>query len=270
MIKIVIFTMVKNEDDVIREWIEYHGNLFGYNNLYIIDNCSNDNTYEICKEYLSKGIFLKQEDDYQKKGDYTTYYSKNSNCDIFIPLDIDEFIIFLNKDNNTVSKNNIISYLEHLYQLNVGIFKMNYLSPLKTNNDEGLKKFSHCFVSNHFSGEVKDYGKTFIVNKNVDKNFQFDHGNHVPVSNYIYCDLMIIHYHFRSHNQVLKKTYANVSGLGYHLDVEILKKLSEKNACGKHHIDRMITIMENPNCNFDPEFHNNISNDWISLKEIFD
>ena len=81
---------------------------------------------------------------------------------------------------------------------------------------------------------------------------------------------MIVHYHFRSHNQVLKKIYANVSGLGYQLDVEILKNLSRKNACGKHHIDRMIDIMENPNCNFDPELHNNICNDWISLKGILD
>ena len=44
--------MVKDEDDIIREWIEYCGNLFSYENLYIIDNYSTNNTYEICKEYL--------------------------------------------------------------------------------------------------------------------------------------------------------------------------------------------------------------------------
>lgn len=270
MVKIVIFTMVKNEDDIIREWIEYHGKIFGYNNLYIIDNNSDDNTFEICKEYTGKGLFLKQEDDYLKKGEYTTCYSKNTNCDIFIPLDIDEFLVYYNKDNNTVSKNNIVSYLENLLQSNVGIFKMNYLYPLKTNNDEGLQKFTHCILSNHFKDDVKDYGKTFIINKNVNNNFEFDHGNHVPVTNYIYSNLQLIHYQTRSHSQLLKKTFANVIGLGYNLELNELKKLSMNNACGKHHVDRMIYIMENPNCSLDPEYHSNIPNDWISLKEIFE
>lgn len=270
MVKIVIFTMVKNEDDIVREWIEYHGKIFGYNNLFIIDNYSTDNTYEICKEYVSKGIFLKQEDDYQKKGEKTTFYSKNTSCDIFIPLDIDEFIIYYNKDDKMVSKNNIVSYLESLLHSNNGVYKMNYIWPLKTNNDHSLKKFTHSIVSRHFKDNSEIYGKTFIINKNVSNYFEFDHGNHVPVSNYLCSDLHLIHYHVRSHNQVLKKTHANVTGLGYPLDIELLKKLSNNSACGIHHIDRMINIMENPDCNFDPELYNEISDEWVSLKGIFD
>ena len=44
--KIKLFTMVKNEDDIVEHWIQYHGELFGYNNLYVVDNESNDGTYE--------------------------------------------------------------------------------------------------------------------------------------------------------------------------------------------------------------------------------
>ena len=35
--KIKLFTMVKNEDDIVEQWIQYHGKLFGYNNLSIVD-----------------------------------------------------------------------------------------------------------------------------------------------------------------------------------------------------------------------------------------
>ena len=45
-----LFTMVKDEDDIIDIWIKYHGWLFGYNNLYIVDNFSTDNTYNIIKK----------------------------------------------------------------------------------------------------------------------------------------------------------------------------------------------------------------------------
>ena len=49
MVKIIIATIVKNEDDIVRQWIEYYGTIFGYDKLYIIDNLSTDNTYNICK-----------------------------------------------------------------------------------------------------------------------------------------------------------------------------------------------------------------------------
>ena len=48
---IKLFTMVKNESDIIEHWIKYHGKLFGYDNLYIIDNKSDDGTWEIIQDY---------------------------------------------------------------------------------------------------------------------------------------------------------------------------------------------------------------------------
>ena len=45
-----VFTMVKGEDDIVKDWVLYHGNLFGYKNLYVIDNLSRDGTYEILVE----------------------------------------------------------------------------------------------------------------------------------------------------------------------------------------------------------------------------
>ena len=44
--QIKLFTMVKNEVDIVVDWVFYHGFIFGYSNLYIIDNYSEDGTYE--------------------------------------------------------------------------------------------------------------------------------------------------------------------------------------------------------------------------------
>ena len=58
---IKLFTMVKNENDIIEYWIKYHGKLFGYSNLYIVDNMSNDGTYEIIEFYQNYGVNLFRE-----------------------------------------------------------------------------------------------------------------------------------------------------------------------------------------------------------------
>jgi len=268
MVKFTICTMVKNEDDIIKEWIEYYGNIFGFNNLYIIDNYSTDNTYNICEEYLSKGINLIRKIDYGKKGEYMTYYLNNTDCDIFIPLDIDEFMCYYDKKNNTVNKNNIITYLESLLDLEDSIFKMNYINPINTTDEDGLQKFTH--------GEILDYNsvaKTFVIKKNLNKKFVFDHGNHVNTKNYILTDLFLIHYHQRSHEQVYKKCEANVTGFGYSLDLNSLKELSmrkKEGFSGQHRVNQMIYIKENPDDDLSPPINTNISDNWIYIKDIFE
>ena len=256
--------MVKNEDDIIKDWIEYHGNIFGFNNLYIVDNCSTDNTYEICKEYISKGIFLTREFDYKKKGLLTTEYSKNLKCDFFIPLDIDEFICFYDKKNNRINNNDIIKYLESIVNVDYGVYKMKYLIPFKTNNSNGLTKFTHAVIQDN-----KENGKTFINCKKVGSAFSFDHGNYVPSNTYISSNLFLIHYHCRSHEQFFKKIISNVTGLGYPLDIGSLKALVEKNVCGVHHVYKMIEILENTDYNFDPKIAEKIKDDWIYIGNIY-
>ena len=48
---IKLFTMVKDEVDIVEDWLKYHGSIFGYQNLYVIDNFSTDGTYEILLKY---------------------------------------------------------------------------------------------------------------------------------------------------------------------------------------------------------------------------
>lgn len=241
--KIIIATMVKNEDDIVREWIEYHGFIFGFENLYIIDNESTDNTYKICEEYIIKGLHLEQKPDYLLKGEYMTHYKNTIPCDFFIPIDIDEFIVYYK--SNKVSYENILAYLDGL-KMNSNLFKMNYINPIKTIDIDSLKKFTHGVYTDY-----KELAKTFFKNTGNYKSHQIDHGNHMQTHNYILSDLCLLHFHRRSDIQHKKKVIANVLGLGYTTDINELKKLPST-IMGYHHVQMYINMIEHPEISNEP------------------
>lgn len=264
--KVVVATMVKNEDDIVKEWLEYHGSLFGFENLYVIDNLSTDNTFKICEEYVSKGIHLERKGDYLKKGEYMTNYKNKIPCDFFIPLDIDEFIVYYNKEENNISHGNIVSYLKELQSNNSSnvMFKMNYILPIRTNTETTLKRFSHGYVSDY-----KDAAKTFFQNTENYKTLSIDHGNHMWCKNWILSDLHLIHFHKRSDEQHKKKIVANITGLGYKMDLEELKK-KRKDCDGIHHVKMAIYMLENPESSNDPAIVTDILNNSILLQNFTD
>jgi hypothetical protein len=94
MVVVKIFCMQKDEDDILEDWIIYHAHLFGYDNIYIVDNESGPKSKEILQRYQLKGVHVSEQPDYRLKGDYLCQLIKeNKNaCDYAIPLDIDEFI----------------------------------------------------------------------------------------------------------------------------------------------------------------------------------
>ena len=98
-----IFTMVKGEVDIVSDWVLYHGTIFGFANLYIIDNLSQDGTWEELKSLKNKyNINICRLPDYTKKGDYMTMLMK-SFCvkgELAFPIDIDEFIVCYDKQTN--------------------------------------------------------------------------------------------------------------------------------------------------------------------------
>jgi hypothetical protein len=99
MVKIKIFCMQKDEDDILEDWIRYHSYLFGIDNLYIVDNYSGQFSLEILRKYEKRGLYWIQKPDYSKKGDYLYELMKQFDCDLAIPLDIDEFIAFVDEKN---------------------------------------------------------------------------------------------------------------------------------------------------------------------------
>lgn len=91
-----VFTLTKNEYDLIEDFLIYYGSIFGYSNIVIIDNGSTmqqvHNVYEIYKRY---GVTVYH--DHRSMNDMsqimTEYICKHkSECEYVLPLDTDEFI----------------------------------------------------------------------------------------------------------------------------------------------------------------------------------
>jgi hypothetical protein len=263
-----IFTIVKDENDIISEWITYHGYLFGYENLHIIDNMSTDGTYEKMVDFKNtKGINIYRKDDYSKKGYYMTkliekYCLEN---EFAFPIDIDEFVVYFDKTNNSIStnKDKILNYLNSLPKNNK-IFKMNFIfTNNHIDNNFGFQDaFNECLYGSYT--DFKEIAKTF-VNSSLFKNETIDHGNHYCTNDYILTDLCLVHYHFRNLEQFKKKVYNNVSGFKYPTDLNGLKSLDPRcNGC--HHVNNLISILENTyNVPYSPHIEGN--ND-VSLKEL--
>lgn len=244
--------MVKDEVDIIEYWIQYHGSIFGYHNLYIVDNLSTDGTLDIIKKYVAKGVKLYHETDYKRKGDDMTKLIHDPSIgkyDIAFPIDIDEFIVHYDKVTNKISASAVYAYMKTLVPDNTHmfrtdhVFKANFIqSKITLNNPNGYVNAvleAKCGVY----ADKKDRAKTFF-NKHTWKGI-VDHGNHYPTNNYILTDICLVHYHHRSLHQHKQKVINNVKGLGYDDTNLAALKSFPTTSMGAHHIRHMIRILEN-------------------------
>jgi hypothetical protein len=258
-----IFTMVKGEADIVEDWVLYHGYLFGFKNLFVIDNFSLDGTFQILLSLKQKyGIKVMRLSDYKKKGQYMTLLLRKF-CinELAFPIDIDEFIVYYDKGRNQINCNRatILKYILSLPKF--PIFKMNYI------NSKILKQngYNRATVESTI-GEYSDYGqhaKTFF--NSVLFKGEIDHGNHYHTNNFVLTKLCLIHFHTRNLDQIKKKVYNNVKGLGHNpLNKDNLKSIVQNNptTMGFHHINKQIDILENT---FTINVESNNTND-ISLE----
>lgn len=249
---IKIFTMVKDECDIIEDWILYHGNIFGYHNLYIVDNESGDGTYEIIQKYQEKGVNVYRHPNYLEKGNIMKELINNNLCTIAFPLDIDEFIVYYHKESNKISIDNIVTYLHTLIETdnitanNIGLYKCDYIhSKLSTPSKQGYNRaVLECTRGRYDNNRTKNMTKAFFDTRKWNGNI--DHGNHFNTySEYIMSNLCLVHYHKRNLQQHKKKVINNIEGLGYNPnDLNALKQL-ENGCIGSHHVKEMIRILEN-------------------------
>ena len=134
--KISIFMMCRDEENLVEQWLRYHGDIFGYDNIYIFDNGSSDNTKGILKSFEERGVHI----DFSKQG-RKAFDDKGSifegiikqmdidnPSDFYFPLDCDEFIC-VEKEDGTFSSNrediflylNTIKYKKETFMIGGGI-----------------------------------------------------------------------------------------------------------------------------------------------------
>ncbi len=238
-----VFTMVKGEADIVEDWVLYHGDLFGFRNIYVIDNYSKDGTYEILIQLKVKyGINVYRFPDYKKKGNYMTLLLRLfGKGELVFPIDIDEFIVYYDKpSNNIICDNSII--LNHIYSLpKLPFYKMNYIIA-KMLVPTG---YSRATVESEL-GAYSNYGsqgKTFFDSALFKGTI--DHGNHYNQGKFYLSNLCLVHFHERNLEQIKKKTYNNVLGLGFKpFDLRYLENICRPDLMGYHHVDRQIKILK--------------------------
>ena len=238
-----VFTMVKGEADITEDWVLYHGDLFGFRNIYVIDNYSKDGTYEILIQLKEKyGINVCRLPDYKKKGEYMTLLLRSfGKGELVFPIDIDEFIVYYDKPrNNIICDNSVI--LNHIHSLpKLPFYKMNYINA-KMLVPTG---YSRATVESELGGysEYGSFAKTFFHSALFKGTI--DHGNHYNQANFFLSNLCLVHFHQRNLEQVKKKTYNNIFGLGYKpFDLPYLENIWRPYLPGHHHVDRQIKILK--------------------------
>ena len=238
---IKIFTMVKDEVDIVYDWIVYHSSIFGIDNIYVVDNYSTDGTYEILEKNIpSTNLF--REKNYKKKGIFMTYlmntYAKNM---IAFPIDIDEFIVYYHNKKIYVDKKLILYYLTNLPKYRV--YKADFIWSLITNQD-GYNRATIESTEGKYKS-INNLGKSFVNTTYF--NGKFDHGNHIKCNDYFLTKICLIHFHSRNLPQMKKKILNNILGLGYKNNIYYLKNLLNNDifCSGNHHIKNQIQILEN-------------------------
>jgi len=218
-VKIVLMT--KNERYLIKSWIKYHGDIFGYENLYIIDD-SND--VDILKYYQSLSHLPIKFYINNINSNLNTLTSKineimesiKNECDFMIKLDTDEFIgvydihtndVFIDKEIVRNSFNNLII---NGYRYKCG-YTINIYPTCHQNNPLDYEYFSHPATTNF---------KTFFNSKTF---LSIDLGSHdgsviapyQDVSKDNKTDIMIIHYQYQNFQSFMNNCKQAIISHGY-------------------------------------------------------
>ncbi len=199
-IKIVLIT--KNETELLIPWIKYHGEIFGYSNLYIIDDSTEASILNYYDNNRHLGINI-----YRNNNNLNTIEHEinkimtnvKDSCDFLIKVDTDEFIGVYNDNSDEVSIEKCDIFSE--------------LTNLPTEEDIYRPKF--CLVSCPKKNQETIFDCTTFIKQESNKVFfnsnTFEkcdlgcHGNECKNSTKSTAsNLVIIHYHYSNFNNYVE------------------------------------------------------------------
>jgi glycosyltransferase involved in cell wall biosynthesis len=202
--------MVKDEADIIEDWLRYAISLFGSGNVVVLDDSSSDGTSDILAHYHSHIRIqrVRSSAEGPSKGDLMTAAMNASRdaYDVLVPLDADEFIGL----QNSWRRSDILQVLEGLEPARTGRFKfpLTYqaIPPLvaQPNGIRSIKEFSVTSYE-FFGSRHTDFAKTFFSARYF---LSVDSGNHNGKSackRVDYTSLWLYHFPARSLDQFAKK-----------------------------------------------------------------
>lgn len=213
-----IFVFTKDEDYLMKYWIPYHGELFGYTNLYILDHGSNKKTQKVFDQYRDKGINIIN---CSKVPFINKYRMLNQNMrqhqpytKFLIPVDSDEFIAFDEGDTFSCKKDRVLDYLKKFKVSDNKIkFGAMLAIPKQESYDNSLLEIEDFVV---FPAGTKSKSKSFFPSKYFIATDQGNHSGKVSGSNgRVLSNLTLLHFEIRSLEHAKEKAYRGAKAYGF-------------------------------------------------------
>lgn len=190
--RIACVNMQKNEDHCLEPWVKYHGYLFGFENLFLIDHASTSKaTCDYLRKIKAASVSIKylgKDANYQNKGEFVAAEIRRidemAHFDFVFPIDCDEFLFLRDEDGTPVcSRSKIIKYLEQFREF--------------AGRLEIKENFLHILgKSGYFWSQP--YQKVFFAGGQCES---LDHGSHMGVARggdrSIVTRLAYAHFHFK-------------------------------------------------------------------------
>ncbi|PPQ28585.1 glycosyltransferase family 2 protein [Rhodopila globiformis] len=226
MTRVACLMMQKDENILLRPWLLYHGYLFGFENLYVYDNGSSDDTIAaLLKEFALLGVNVNttwnQPVDFQNKGriigERIEEFRQGDRYDIALPLDCDEFLAINGADGISCSRTQIHEELTNIFRGGV------------------VCRTAHCLDNRpgyvdlfRYIGHIK----SIVL---VHSFLGIDHGFHQaglpPGKAYGTTSLIHIHMHFKPFDQLLRSA---TEKLAPYVDVTDKEALKAFGGVGNH------------------------------------
>lgn len=260
-----IFTVTKNEYDLIEDFIVYHGTLFGYDNIVIIDNGSdNPIVLDVYSRYTEKGVTIYNTEGYggNKQGDHFTSHmiQYTDAAEFLIGLDTDCFFTVRVTDASgsrwSSDRNAIMQYMTSL-PIDHDIFEINSFltSVVDTNSqnykDNKLTRPTDCttfVLRNGYGGWCVSH--VFFRASNFVSTQNGNHGGRSTTNRGLYCpDIAYAHYHDTGKRRHLERCKSILIGYGYINQTmseqeQLSTLIATRNEVGSHRLKQYIHYLQ--------------------------
>lgn len=237
-LSIEIIAFIKNEEFLIEQFLNHHLKIV--DKITIINNASTDNTINILNKYTNndKINIINCSDPFKCKAEVCTKVMLDSKCDLLIPMDADELIMYDDGLSLSLDAPYIRQYLQHINN-----FEQKYKIRRVYNKHPG--------ASNDFEIQKSNLQKIiFLRSAFVETDTGFHHGktknNKSPLDVHT-LDISYLHYRFISKEKWIESTkaklYARLGDKYNNLD-ELKKYISEGSPESKHAVEEWVRFLE--------------------------
>jgi len=192
---IAIIMMQKNELDLFPIWIKYHGELVGYNNIYVFDNGSDEYMESLLGKAEEKGVNIDRNHktgyDFENKGNIIAKKIReldklNIPHDFYFPIDCDEFIGVEKQDGEvSINRKDIVDTLmNYIKSPDILMIKHGFDNHPSKYSLFGRKGRRKCFFAQGSCRKLSlgfHTGKAYHSEKEVRTNIVYFHFHNKPI-----------------------------------------------------------------------------------------